>query len=69
MEKIDFVTKREIIELFVNRAIFEIQNTREIPKINCIFDRQGLLLIESVKKKPFIFISGYLWETLRRYLT
>lgn len=53
MEKIDFVTKREIIELFVNRAIFEIQNTREIPKINFIFDKQGLLLIESVKKKPF----------------
>lgn len=53
MEKLDFVTKREIIELFVNRTIFEMQKTKEIPKINFIFDKQGLLLIDSVKKRPF----------------
>ncbi len=53
MEEIDFVTKREIIELFVNSTIFEIQKTREIPRINFIFDENGLSLIESVKKRPF----------------
>ena len=53
MEKLDFVTKREVIELFVSRTIFDIQKTKEIPKINFIFDQSGLALIESVKKRPF----------------
>ena len=53
MEKLDFVTKREVIELFVSRTIFDIQKTKEIPKINFLFNKDGLALIEDVKKRPF----------------
>ena len=49
MRKIEF---KELIEIFITWTIPSIGVEKEIPRINFIFNSEGIELINSVSKKP-----------------
>lgn len=51
MRKIEF---KELIEIFITGTIPSIGAENEIPRINFIFNREGIELINSISKSPFI---------------
>lgn len=51
MRKIEF---KELIEIFITGTIPSISAENEIPRINFIFNREGIELINSISKSPFI---------------
>lgn len=51
MRKIEF---KELIEIFITGTIPSIGAENEIPRINIIFNNEGIELINSISKSPFI---------------
>lgn len=51
MRKIEF---KELIEIFITGTIPSISAENEIPRINFIFNNEGIELINSISKSPFI---------------
>ena len=56
MRKIEF---KELIEIFVTGTIPSIEAENEIPRINFIFNSEGIELINSVSKDPFILKNSW----------
>ena len=53
MEEKDQAKFYEVVELFVTYALGNIQNESEIPRVDFLFDKKGLELINYVKDHPF----------------
>ncbi len=51
MRKIEF---KELIEIFITITIPSVQAENEIPRINFIFNNEGIELLKKVKNEPFI---------------
>lgn len=51
MRKIEF---KELIEIFITGTVPSIGAENEIPRINFIFNSEGIELINSISKSPFI---------------
>ncbi len=58
MEKYDTVEFKEIVEFFVSTTLGQIQNEYEVPRVDFLFGKDGLDLIEDVKENPFE-LEGY----------
>lgn len=56
MRKIEF---KELIEIFITWTIPSIGVEKEIPRINFIFNSEGIELINSVSKNPFILKNSW----------
>ena len=56
MRKIEF---KELIEIFITWTIPLIGVEKEIPRINFIFNSEGIELINSVSKNPFILKNSW----------
>lgn len=51
MRKIEF---KELIEIFITGTIPSMQAENEVPRINFIFNSEGIELLDSVSKNPFV---------------
>lgn len=54
MAKVAF---KEIVELFVNRTMYDLKYEDETPNINFKFGKDGFILFEHVKNNPFVIGS------------
>lgn len=62
MREIEF---KELIEIFITRTIPSIEAENEIPRINFIFNNEGIKLINDIRKKPFI-LKNYWTQSITK---